>query len=69
MNPCSYRGYDYDEESGLYYLQSRYYNPETGRFLNADDTAFLGASGNGWVINIKKIVVRVMTSSNYFDYF
>jgi len=36
MNPCSYRGYDYDEESGLYYLQSRYYNPETGRFLNAD---------------------------------
>ena len=35
MNPCSYRGYDYDEESGLYYLQSRYYNPQTGRFLNA----------------------------------
>ena len=37
INPCSYRCYDYDEESGYYYLQSRYYNPETGRFLNADD--------------------------------
>ena len=41
INPCSYRCYDYDEESGLYYLQSRYYNPETGRFLNADDTEYL----------------------------
>ena len=38
INPCSYRCYDYDEESGYYYLQSRYYNPETGRFLNADET-------------------------------
>jgi len=35
-NPLRYRGYVYDEEYGLYYLQSRYYNPETGRFLNAD---------------------------------
>lgn len=45
INPCSYRCYDYDEESGYYYLQSRYYNPETGRFLNADETEYLGASG------------------------
>jgi RHS repeat-associated protein len=35
-NPLRYRGYIYDEDSGLYYLQSRYYNPEWGRFLNAD---------------------------------
>ena len=35
-NPFRYRGYYYDEESGLYYLQSRYYDPATGRFLNAD---------------------------------
>ncbi len=40
-----YRGYVYDNETGLYYLQSRYYDPETGRFLNADDVDFLGASG------------------------
>lgn len=35
-NPYRYRGYRYDTESGLYYLQSRYYNPEWGRYLNAD---------------------------------
>lgn len=44
LNPCSYRGYDYDEETGLYYLQSRYYDPELGRFLNTDSVAFLGAT-------------------------
>ena len=35
-NPYRYRGYRYDTETGYYYLQSRYYNPEWGRFLNAD---------------------------------
>ncbi len=45
INPCSYRCYDYDEESGYYYLQSRYYDPQVGRFLNADDVAFLGVNG------------------------
>ncbi len=35
-NPLRYRGYVYDWETGLYYLQSRYYNPEIGRFINAD---------------------------------
>ena len=49
-NPLTYRGYIYDRETGFYYLQSRYYDPTIGRFLNADDTAFLGASGTllGW---------------------
>ena len=36
LNPLRYRGYVYDTETGLYYLQSRYYNPEWGRFINAD---------------------------------
>lgn len=36
LNPIRYRGYVYDTETSLYYLQSRYYNPFTGRFLNAD---------------------------------
>ncbi len=36
INPIRYRGYYYDRETGLYYLQSRYYDPNTGRFLNAD---------------------------------
>jgi len=35
-NPFRYRGYYYDVETGLYYLQSRYYNPAWGRFINAD---------------------------------
>nr|MBO2497849.1 hypothetical protein [Bacillota bacterium] len=35
-NPYRYAGYRYDKETGLYYLQSRYYNPETGRFLSRD---------------------------------
>ena len=35
-NPFRYRGYVYDEETGFYYLQSRYYNPEVGRFISSD---------------------------------
>jgi len=37
VNPYRYRGYRYDRETGLYYLQSRYYNPVWGRFINMDD--------------------------------
>ena len=36
VNPIRYRGYYYDTETGYYYLQSRYYNPQVGRFLNED---------------------------------
>ena len=36
LNPFRYRGYYYDADTGLYYLQSRYYDPTVGRFLNAD---------------------------------
>lgn len=35
-NPFRYRGYYYDVESGFYYLNSRYYDPQVGRFINAD---------------------------------
>ena len=41
-NPLRYRGYVYDQETGLYYLQSRYYNPTWGRFLNADSFVSTG---------------------------
>ena len=37
INPFRYKGYYYDAETGLYYLQSRYYDPETRRFVNADN--------------------------------
>ena len=36
-NPFRYRGYFYDTETGLYYLNSRYYAPGVGRFINADE--------------------------------
>ena len=35
-NPLRYRGYVYDHETQLYYLQSRYYDPQTHRFINSD---------------------------------
>lgn len=35
-NPIRYRGYYYDTETGFYYLNSRYYDPEIGRWINAD---------------------------------
>ena len=36
-NPLRYRGYYYDIDSGFYYLQSRYYDPQIGRFINGDN--------------------------------
>ena len=42
LNPLRYRGYYYDKETGLYYLQSRYYDPKIGRFINADSYASTG---------------------------
>ncbi len=37
INPFRYRGYYYDTETGFYYLQTRYYDPEIRRFINADN--------------------------------
>ena len=49
-NPFRYRGYVYDDETELYYLRSRYYNPTVGRFVNADvrvrENVFSYATGN-----------------------
>ena len=41
-NPFRYRGYYYDAEGGLYYLQSRYYDPVIGRFVSADEYVSTG---------------------------
>ena len=48
MNPLRYRGYYYDTETGFYYLQSRYYDPAIGRFINADALASTGQSILGY---------------------
>lgn len=42
-NPYRYRSYRYDDEIQLYYLKSRYYNPDWGRFINSD--ALVGKTG------------------------
>ena len=48
INPFRYRSYYYDEETKLYYLNSRYYNPEWGRFINGDGTV---STGQGFIGN------------------
>ncbi len=40
LNPFRYRGYYYDTETGLYYLQTRYYDPELGRFISQDSIEY-----------------------------
>ncbi len=46
VNPIRYRGYYYDNETGFYYLQSRYYDPIISRFINADS---YGSTGQGFL--------------------
>ncbi len=46
-NPIRYRGYYFDAETGLYYLQSRYYDPEIGRWINADNQLSTGSDLTG----------------------
>jgi len=48
LNPLRYRSYVYDTETGLYYLQSRYYDPTTCRFINADVFYETGQGINGY---------------------
>ena len=45
LNPLRYRGYYYDTETGLYYLQSRYYDPAQMRFISQDDPTCSNAQG------------------------
>ncbi len=51
-NPFRYRGYYYDVELGFYYLNSRYYDPAIGRFINPDDVSLLGANGDFASLNL-----------------
>ena len=52
INPLRYRGYYYDSETGLYYVSSRYYDPEIGRFINADEVDLLGKNGDFACFNL-----------------
>ena len=51
INPLRYRGYYYDSETGLYYLNARYYDPEVGRFINADGTLCTGLTLFSYTLN------------------
>lgn len=52
VNPYRYRSYRYDSETGLYYLNSRYYSPVLGRFISPDLIEFLGENGGSISYNL-----------------
>lgn len=70
LNPLRYRSYVYDQETGLYYLQSRYYNPQIGRFINSD---VLTSTGQGTLGNNmfaycgNNPVIRIDSSGTFWD--
>ena len=72
LNPFRYRGYYYDEETGFYYVGSRYYDPEVCRFINADTVDILGVQDN---LNGKNLyaycdnnpVMRVDTTGQFWN--
>ena len=55
LNPYRYRAYYYDSEIGMYYLQSRYYDPQVGRFINGDSPDIITA-------------IKVKNSDNLYCY-
>ena len=72
VNPIRYRGYYYDKETGWYYLNSRYYDPEVKRFINADTTDILSATGNLYDKNLfaycdNNPVMRVDVGGEFWD--
>ena len=52
INPFRYRSYYYDNETGWYYLNSRYYDPLVKRFITSDDINYLGSSGSAISYNL-----------------
>ena len=73
LNPIRYRGYYYDNETGFYYLNSRYYDPEIGRFINADTTDILEAKGDLYDKNLfaycdNNPVIRADDGGEFWNY-
>ena len=68
LNPLRYRGYYYDAETGYYYLQSRYYNPEWGRFISPDSFGYIDNSTrlgfNAYVYCVNNPIMFVDHSGN-----
>ena len=78
-NPIRYRGYYFDTETSLYYLQSRYYDPAVGRFINADGVVSAGQGilsynmfaycKNNPVCGMDSSGCGPFSALNLFDYF
>ena len=69
-NPFRYRGYYYDTETGLYYLTTRYYDPEVCRFISADVYMSTGQGvlgGNMWAYCLNNPVCRYDTSGRLWE--
>lgn len=64
INPFRYRSYYYDTETGLYYLNRRYYNPVIGRFINPDETI----NANKDFISFNLFAYASNNPINYTDY-
>ncbi len=64
-NPFRYRGYVYDEETGLYYLKSRYYDPRVGRFICGDVEEILAANDD--LIHCNLFAYCTNDPVNFFD--
>lgn len=64
MNPFRYRGYYYDNETGMYYLQSRYYNPDLCRFISADSFNYIN---NSQVLNLNAYAYCINNPIIYSD--
>lgn len=62
-NPIRYRGYYYDNDLGLYYLQSRYYDANIGRFINSDNIG----DGEAGVLGSNTFVYSINNPIKYSD--
>ncbi len=72
INPFRYRGYYYDSEIGMYYLQSRYYDAGVGRFINGDDAETVEFDTNVLLHNIytycKNDVMNISDEGGMFSF-
>ena len=70
LNPIRYRGYYHDKETNLYYLMSRYYDPVTRRFINADrliSTGEVFLAKNMFLCCENNLIMYIDPYINYYD--
>ena len=65
-NPFRYRGYYWDEETGMYYLESRYYDPEIRRFISADNVVITSLAGTNLYMYCGNNPVNMTDPSGHF---